>query len=146
MKTFASELIETVEDAFEKLLQVGDEEASVRPAAGEWSKKEIVGHLIDSTANNHHRFIRAQQTSELVFPAYEQEEWVRLQSYRTCPWPELVGLWRLYNLHMARIAGHISPDKLDTVCRIGANDPVPLEFLVHDYLQHLRLQLRQQGL
>lgn len=23
-----------------------------------WSKKEIIGHLIDSATNNHHRFVR----------------------------------------------------------------------------------------
>jgi len=46
------------------------EEAVSRPAApGKWSRKQILGHLIDSAANNHQRFIRLQTTAELHFPA-----------------------------------------------------------------------------
>ena len=32
---------------------------SFKPSPKKWSKKEILGHLIDSATNNHHRFIRA---------------------------------------------------------------------------------------
>ena len=43
-------------------------------APGRWSKKEILGHLIDSAGNNHQRFVRAQFVPSLEFPGYEQEE------------------------------------------------------------------------
>lgn len=50
-------------------------------AEGQWSPKQIIGHLIDSAANNHQRFVRAQFTDDLVFPGYEQEAWVEVQHY-----------------------------------------------------------------
>ena len=46
-KAVADELIEVVEIASEKLGRVSEAETSMEPAAGKWSKKQILGHLID---------------------------------------------------------------------------------------------------
>ena len=43
------------------LVRFTDAEAAGVPAPGRWAKKEVVGHLIDSAANNHQRFVRAQE-------------------------------------------------------------------------------------
>lgn len=40
----------------EGLKQFSDEELLSRPAENKWSKKEILGHLIDSVVNNLKRF------------------------------------------------------------------------------------------
>ena len=42
----------------DKLKQLSTEEFTFKPQPGKWSWKEIVGHLIDSAANNHQRFVR----------------------------------------------------------------------------------------
>jgi DinB superfamily len=141
----AEELIKVVEASSEALRQIDDAGASVRPAAGKWSKKEILGHLIDSAANNHHRFVRAQQVEEFTFPRYEQEEWVSLQGYQACSWPELIELWRLYNRHVAHVMKLIREEKLGVLCRIGPHEPVSLGYLVEDYLAHLKHHLNQIG-
>ena len=146
MESVAVELVEVVETVSQRLDKVSEEEASVRSSSSEWSKKEIVGHLIDSATNNHHRFVRAQQEDELVFPAYEQEEWVRLQEYISNSWEQLISLWRWYNLHLAHIVRHIPAEKLETVCRIGSNEPVTLGYLIEDYLVHMKQHLEQLGL
>src|SRR6185436_18687564 len=83
------------------------------PAPGKWSKKEIIGHLIDSAANNHARFVRAQATDDLVFDGYDQDEWVRVQRYRERPWRDLVGLWQAYNHHMASLMASADPAARD---------------------------------
>jgi hypothetical protein len=145
MKEMADELKALVETVSQKLAAVSEEQASVKPSAGDWSKKEIVGHLIDSAANNHQRFVRAQLTDTLVFPEYAQEAWVDLQGYHDCAWQLLVALWRLYNLHLSSIIGRITPDNQGTVCEIGSNAPVTLRFLVEDYLAHMRMHLKQLG-
>ena len=49
-----------------------------RPSAERWTRKEVVGHLIDSASNNHQRFVRAQVASGQDFPGYEQGQWVLL--------------------------------------------------------------------
>jgi hypothetical protein len=56
-------------------------EGEQRPSLERWTKKEVVGHLIDSASNNHQRFVRGQLASGQDFPRYEQEEWVRIQGY-----------------------------------------------------------------
>ena len=46
-------------------------ESELRLAPERWSKKEVVGHLIDSASNNHQRFVRGQLTSGQDFPSNE---------------------------------------------------------------------------
>ena len=146
MESVAAELVELTEAVSQQLAKIGDEEASVRPAPDEWSKKEIVGHLIDSATNNHHRFVRAQLDDELVCPGYEQEEWVRVQAHNEVPWEQLIRLGRVYHLHLAHLVSKIPSEKLETACRIGPFEPVTLRVLVEDYLVHMRLHLKQLGL
>ncbi len=43
-----------------KLLAITIEDFRHKPALGMWSKKEIIGHLINSATNNYHRFVSAQ--------------------------------------------------------------------------------------
>jgi len=139
---YAEELVRIVETASKRLGQVSETETSIRPA-GKWSKKQILGHLIDSAVNNHHRFVRAQQTEQLAFPKYEQEHWVNVQGYDESSWAELIDLWRLYNRHLAQVIDRIPDEKLEVVCKIGPHEPASLGFLVEDYLVHLKHHLGQ---
>jgi hypothetical protein len=144
----------TVEDAARRMLAISEEESRVPRAEDKWSPKEIVGHLIDSASNNHQRFVRAQFTDHLVFPGYEQESWVRAQGYKDEPWPLLVELWRSFNLHLAHVMER-SPEaarsasrerhNLDEIgwIKIGEGEPATLEYLMRDYVGHLKNHLRQ---
>jgi hypothetical protein len=136
-------LVETVDGAAARYRKATDAAASVRPSAGEWSAKEVLGHLIDSAGNNLQRFVRAQQEETLVFPGYAQDHWVRTQGYQSTAWPELVQLWQLSNHHLARVIRRIPPAALSTECRIGTGDPVTLGFLVDDYVVHMQHHLTQ---
>lgn len=139
----ADELDDVVESATKWLRRIGERAASQKPAPGKWSKKEILGHLIDSASNNHHRFIRAQETDTLFFPAYDQDSWVEKQHYNEAVWAELIDLWRHYNRHLSQVVRHMPADRLRTQCTITPNDPVTLEYLVRDYLEHLKHHLKQ---
>jgi hypothetical protein len=141
----ANELLQVVEAAATGLRSFSDAEAAVNPAAEKWSKKQILGHLIDSATNNHHRFVRAQEVAEFSFPNYQQGHWVNAQAYRDRPWGELIDLWWLYNRHLAHVMTRIPEGKLNVVCRIGPNAPVTLGFLAEDYLRHLKHHLTQLG-
>jgi hypothetical protein len=139
----AGELHQVVEAASQSLRRIGDREASLGSAPGNWSKKEILGHLLDSAVNNHHRFVRAQQVKQLAFPAYEQEQWVSAQGYAECAWEELIDLWRLYNRHLAHVINRIPEEQLAVICVIGTNEPVSLGYLIQDYLVHIRHHLQE---
>lgn len=142
-KQWADELLNRIDSAFAKLYPISDEAAAIPRAPGKWSKKEIIGHLIDSAANNHQRFVRAQQNAELVFPTYAQDAWVRIQDYRGCSWHALLAFWQAYNHHLAGLIRRMPSDVMQTPCRIGDANAVPLAALVEDYVRHLDHHLRQ---
>jgi len=156
MKAIADDLRRAVNAAMPELLAI-DEEASARsPAPGKWCPRELIGHLIDSAANNHQRFVRVRFQDDLVFPGYEQDAWVSAQRYREAPWRELVELWRLYNLHLARVFEGIPPElarrahtrhSFDRIAwrAVPAGEPASLEYFADDYVGHLRHHLRSLG-
>ncbi|MBA3875232.1 MAG: DinB family protein [Anaerolineae bacterium] len=143
----AQEISATVDAASAALRQIGEADTSAIPEVGRWSKKQIIGHLLDSASNNHHRFVRAQQQQSAVFtfPGYEQEAWVSAQAYESSSWAELVELWRLYNRHLAHVIEHMPEDKLGVECQIESNESVSLGRLIEDYLKHMKHHLAQLG-
>ncbi len=108
-----------------------------------WSRKQILGHLIDSAANNHHRFIRAQFEQDFAMPGYAQEPWVNANAYQHRSWEDLVALWTIYNRHLIHVMEHARRDTLGALCRVGGGEPVTLEFLMIDYVRHLKHHLHQ---
>jgi hypothetical protein len=145
MMQIADQLSEIIHSASEKLRSIGLAEAGYKPSETKWSKKEVIGHLIDSAANNHQRFVRAQQVAELVSPAYDQEQWVRIQDYNASAWSELIDLWRLYNVHLAHVIRRIPAEKLQVKCTIGNNAPVTLGEIIEQYLDHMKHHLDKIG-
>jgi len=139
----ADELTALVNSTSQILLKLDEKVVVYKPSRKSWSVKEILGHLVDSVSNNHQRFVRAQEVHKLEFPKYEQDSWVKLQAYNKSPWGELVELWRLYNLHLARVIRRLPHDKLQVECWIEPEEPNTLQFLVEDYLVHLKHHLIQ---
>ena len=133
-----NEFQQILEAAPLELSRFSDTEASVASAPGHWSRKEILGHLLDSAANNHHRFVRAQYQGELSMPGYAQENWVSTQHYQGRPWNDLILFWTAYNRHLLHLMQHVAENRLQVLCRIGDDEPVTLEFLMIDYVRHLR--------
>lgn len=119
------------------------EAAARRPAPGVWSPAEVVGHLLDSAANNLQRFVRAEAGAANAFPGYDQDAWVDRQAPAEAPWRELVELWRLTNRHVARAVARMPPDVEAATCTVGDGPPVTVGVVAADYLAHLRHHVRQ---
>jgi len=153
MEQFLNEFRDIVETARGNLLRLNAEQvASHAPA--KWSPKQIVGHLIDSAANNHQRFVRAQFTDDLICAPYDQESWVNAQKYAEVAWSDLVNLWASYNLHLHHVIAVMPPDtlsrirvkhNLDQVAwkSIDRTTPTTLEYFVRDYVGHMKHHLQQ---
>ena len=139
----ASHLRRTLAAALPALESLSDADASRPRAPGKWSPKQVMGHLIDSAANNHQRFVRAQQGTELVSPSYAQDYWVDCQGYAERPWRDITTLWHAYNQHLACVIERIPPDRARVRCTIGANQPVTLAYVAEDYVAHMRHHLAQ---
>ncbi len=139
----ADELRKTIRDALPGLSAITDASSAAKSSPAQWSKKEILGHLIDSASNNHQRFVRSQLVNPLRLEGYEQELWVAAEQYQKESWVELVTLWRAYNLHLAHLIGSVPDDKLGNTIQLGQGGPVTLEFVMKDYLRHLKHHLDQ---
>jgi hypothetical protein len=139
----ASELEQTVAQVRPLLERVTEQEASRRPQPGKWSKKEIIGHLLDSASNNHQRFVRAALQGELTFPGYSQDALVELQRFNEMKWEFLIAFWVSYNLFLAKVLAVLPPDAASVQCTIGKNTPATLEWIAQDYVAHLKHHLNQ---
>jgi hypothetical protein len=125
------------------LLNIPPEKAALKTTPDKWSKKEILGHLIDSAANNHQRFVRAAQNIAADFPTYNQNRWVDVQCYNNLDWPDLINLFVYFNMHISRVIDCLAEEVFANPVNIGKDNPVTLEFVITDYLRHLKHHVEQ---
>jgi hypothetical protein len=129
-----------------EFLKYPDGELRRKPAPDKWSKKEILGHLIDSAANNHHRFVKIQfQTSPFNVEDYAQDDWVGIQKYNEKDSQELVNLWKAYNEHILFIMQNTPDKNLDLKIEADylSDKGDTLFILMKDYVDHMDHHLKQ---
>ena len=136
-------LTTTIDRELPHLRRLPDDRSSIARAAGKWSPREELGHLIDSAANNHIRFVRAAIGPEFRGPGYAQEDWVRRHGYRNMPWETIIDFWFQYNTFLASLVAKIPEDHLNAPCYIGASPAVTLRFLIEDYSLHMQHHIDQ---
>lgn len=154
MQDFLDDFRETISQAGARFELISEQQSQQPRSEGKWSPREILGHLIDSAANNHARFVRAQLTEDLVFDGYAQMEWVELQRYQEVPWQDLVQLWHSYNRHIMHLI-EVTPEAQRNKLRAKHNlhkiasellredEPVTLDWFMRDYLDHMKKHLAQ---
>lgn len=136
--------IEELISAWEtKLLELPEQVITSRRNGQNRNIKQIIGHLIDSCANNHHRIVRLQYTKRLLFPDYLQDNdtWIAIQNHQLKDWSELVGLWKFYSRHIAFIIRSIQPESLGNLWTDGFIQAVKLEAIVDYFPKHIQLHL-----
>lgn len=139
----ASDLGRTVAEAKPLLAKLNNADTSTRPSPAKWSKKEILGHLLDSASNNHQRFVRAALQGNLTFPGYDQERLVELQKFAEMDWGFLVDFWAAYNRFIAHVLGCLPAEAFGISCHIGDHEPATLGWIAEDYVAHLKHHLNQ---
>ena len=139
----ARELGEILASAPARLELFSDAEAAMELAPGKWSRKQFLGHLVDSASNNHQRFVRASLAGELIFPPYEQDGWVAIQAWADVPWERIIRLWEEYNRHLHHLMVRLPAGRHDALCVVEQGEPVTLAFLMRDYVRHLKHHLAQ---
>lgn len=107
--------------------------------------KQILGHLIDSAANNHQRMIRLQYNSKLTFPDYQQDNdlWIALQNYQNTDWNYLVQLWKYYNIHMVQVIKSVDQTKLENSWQSFEDVKITLKDMIEGYTGHIDLHLNE---
>ena len=132
-------ICETIPD---KLLKLDETLFNKITIPEKWSKKEILGHLIDSATNNHHRFIKGQYE---ILPriSYDQKKWNELNFYQKVEKNQLIEFWTLYNKHLLIIFKNIKSENLKNEINTGGNEDHTIEFIINDYKEHLEHHLHQ---
>lgn len=113
------------------------EELTKKTGPGKWSKKEIIGHLIDSAQNNIQRFVRVQYAQQ-PHVVYQQDTWVAAANYQHYNRQNLVALWALLNRHICVVLANMPAGVYSRHVKLGLNGetPVTVQFLAEDYIVH----------
>jgi len=123
------------------LTQICEEKMSEKPSPNKWSKKEIIGHLIDSATNNHQRFVRGQ-FEDVPEIRYDQNKWNEYSFYQQIDSEQIISFWTIYNKQLIEIIKRIPTENLIREIKIG-DKYFTVEFLIDDYVEHLEHHLKQ---
>lgn len=122
------------------------EEALTHHAPGKWSRKEVLGHLIDSAINNLKRFTDAQVADgPYLIQPYNQDQLVFVNQYQNLPLSHLLTLWSSLNRQILFVTEAIPADNLTRLIQVALtpdkSQTKPLIWLIEDYVMHLEHHL-----
>ena len=145
MEKSIAELREIVTLFSNKLNQFSEEELSAKKAPGKWSRKEIIGHLIDSAQNNLRRFLCGQYENEPPAIAYVQDFWVAANDYNKMDKADIISLWKLMNERICAVLENMPSENYNKTCNTGKKEIElhSLQWLAEDYNKHLKHHLNQ---
>jgi len=141
-KIIAEQLQNIITDYSGKLKTISDDVYSAKSNPHKWSKKEILGHLIDSAQSNIRRFVVAQY-EDAPFIIYNQNEWVAISNYQNYPTDDLIELWILLNKHICIILLNTTEESAQRICETNDQTQHTIEWLAEDYNKHLLHHLHQ---
>ncbi len=139
-------------DKLENLLKTGldyfgstpEVELASKPSADKWSKKEILGHLIDSAINNLQRFTEIQfQEKPYKIRKYNQDELVKANDYQNSDTQEVVGFWIAINQRINSLIKKQTEISLKYEIEIDVDTTLDLRYLNTAYVDHMEHHLKQ---
>ena len=140
MNAIAMELETAISQQLPLLHAIPRHEMLYKPSPSKWSKKETLGHIIDSAQNNIRRFVLTQyETMPKI--TYNQDMWVSIAGYQGYDLPDLINLWWLLNKHICNILKDMPEEMAMRKCETG--EIHTLEWLATDYIKHLRHHMHQ---
>ena len=140
MKESIQQLQTIINNYAGQLNSLHEDEWTNKPNPLKWSKKEVLGHLIDSAQNNIRRFIVAQYQDNPKI-VYAQDNWVAAANYQNYVTKDLVDLWILLNKHICMILKNIPEGVDERLSETGG--PHSIKWLAADYNKHLLHHLHQ---
>jgi DinB superfamily len=140
MELIAKELEAIISQYRPALQSLEESRLAYKPSPSKWSKKELIGHMIDSAQSNIRRFVVAQY-EETPMINYNQDKWVAIAGYQQWKSNELIDLWYLLNRQICEILKNTSPETAQRQCM--TQELHTIEWLAQDYIKHLKHHLHQ---
>lgn len=141
MKEVIIELQNILQEFSRHLNNMTDAEFSLKPSEKKWSKKEVLGHLIDSAHNNLRRFICGQYEAPPPKIIYDQDFWVKANGYQEYDKENVINLWYLVNTQIIFVLRQIPEESFNKV--VETSTLHTLEWLAVDYIKHLKHHMNQ---
>ena len=145
MKKVTEELQSIVVDFVDRISSMSEKEFSAKPLPNKWSKKEVLGHLIDSAQNNMRRFICGQYESSPPHIIYDQDFWVSANAYSQANSEHVIQMWQHINDRLCDVLNTMPESNYTKVCNTGRGSEQlrTLEWLAEDYVKHMKHHLNQ---
>jgi len=139
-----NEILSLVDQAMIDFENITEKAWNDKPQSSKWSKKELLGHLIDSASNNIRRLIVGQYEQGVKI-VYHQDEWVLYHNYQETDIADVKILWKLLNHQICRVIENIPEEKLQNNCDTGKGKTElhTLSYFIEDYVSHLKYHLKQ---
>ena len=154
MLDYPQALRKIVGDTAPEMALISAEDFAHKDHPNQWSKKEVLGHLIDSAYNNHQRFLRATTQTDFIFQGYDQDQWVKQNNYQNRTQEEVIDTWVTVNQHLAVLLEGLpnallhretTQHNFHQICmhRPNPGETSSLAYLIWDYLVHLEHHVAQ---
>jgi len=140
MEKTIQQLQSIIEGYSEQLYSLQEDVWVHKPNPSKWSKKEVLGHLIDSAQNNIRRFIVAQYEDNPKI-VYAQDNWVAAANYQNYITRDLIDLWTLLNKHICMVLKNIPSGAEERLSE--TEETHSIKWLAADYNKHLLHHLHQ---
>jgi len=119
-------------------------EYSKKETPEKWSKKEILGHLIDSGINNLQRFTEIQfKPKPFKIVSYDQNQLVIANNYQNADTEDLIDFWIAINERIMKIMTFQTEETLAYQIEFKDGTLSDLMFLMQDYVDHMEHHLDQ---
>ena len=150
---YHEQLLEVITIAKIQLLAI-DEAILEKKPENKWSKKEIIGHLIDSCFNNYSRFVKATEEEKSMYAGYAQSALVTKNQYQKRKSDEIINTWFALNQQVCFLLENISDEVLKRKTipsyiseadakQLSADGKDTLSYLIWDYMDHMEHHLSQ---
>lgn len=144
MRITSEKLVHLIDQISEYVSKTSEKELAKKTNPEKWSKKEILGHLVDSGIHNLQRFTEIQfETKPYQIRPYKQDELVMANNYQNAETNEILELFRAINVRIINVINLLTVEILHSEIATMENEIVDLKYLIEDYRKHLEHHVNQ---
>ena len=144
MNETINKLEQLLKKGLEYITDSSEVEFNKKESENKWSKKEILGHLIDSGINNLQRFTEIQfEKKPYQIRNYNQKELIKANDYQNSNAKEIVQFWSSLNQRILHLIKIQTETTLNYKIELEKGNFSDLRFLIEDYVTHLEHHLKQ---